>query len=497
MWDDIHYFPHICDLIVRFSSPSTLPALRQVSPLFAEHVDRRLLEHVVYGVREGQLSSAVLPGEPLLEVRPEHIHVLDLAMSIRFADRPPFAPPPPLGHPDDPYGLDTLEAPDSLETALGGIVGGMTGSVSSAAGAVGSGVGAGRLSAPTGSIGGTSLNGASVAGLAPSDELWTGNAKAPWVLADPPSAAGSEYIALPDALPHLPRLRALRCLNYQPVVFPHILRYTAVPVVIYPAQRAISWSPSRAAGGRIVGGGVRAPRAIIAFTRPPKGDFSFYFRANQHERLDIVLVPGDWGRWLGADGFSVASVAIAAASCSEADASATSETASAHLATGTGGANGTTGSLNGTSTSGSAGDGDVGPRNPLRGPPLVDRVTSGTFWMCLTDEVAHHVENGGRCTIVGLESWDAITRRTAPGWDGSWADLMVRDVAVDEIGLGDLGDQAGLEYPEEASTDAQGQGQDQEREGPQKSTSDDRLRFTTFEDWRRADENVELWDLIC
>lgn len=398
MREDLHYFPHICDLIVSFAPPAALPALRAVSPLFAESVDRRLLEHIVYGVLEARLASALLPGEPLV-VRPELVRVLDLAMSLQFA-----GPGAALAH----------EAP------------------------------------------------AVVAGLEPGDELWSGNAKAPWVLANPPSGGPpSDEVQLADALPHFPRLRALRCLNYQPVVFPHLVRFSPVPVVVYPAWRAISWSPSRRAGGRIVGGGVRAPRAVIAFRRPPRGDFSFYFRANQHERLDIVLLPGEWEACLGGDGFSVADALPPPQQGQPPGYDAPPELPGY--------------TANGAANGGAAAGGDVGPRNPLRGPPLVDRVTSGTFWTCLTDEVAHHVENGGACTVVGLEAWDAVTRASAPAWDGAWADIMVRDVAVDEMeDLGELG-----------------------AHGLQRTSAEGRLAFAALEDWRAADENADVWPLIA
>lgn len=419
---DLTYFPHICAAIVASVPPSTLPTLRQVSPLFADLVDKRLLEHVAYGVREGRLVSALLPDEPLPVVRAEHIQILDLAMSLRFAGARPR--------------MDLLT-----------------------------------------SIMGAALDSRvieDVAGLTVSDEVWAGNAKAPWVLADPPTVDGqpADEVQLRDALPHFPNLRALRCLNYQPVVFPHMMRYTPVPVVVYPADRAISWSPSRRAGGRIVGGGVRAPRAVIAFKSPPEGDFSFYFRANQHERLDIVFV-GDWAHLadglvsdpppeVGPPGYTSSGAPLAPQAPPQAPPELPRYTSEAVVHTGNGLAPVIVLP-------------EVGPRNPLRGPPLVDHVTSGTFWTCLTDEIAHHVENGGRCTIVGLEAWDEVTRGSAPGWNGSWAHNMARDVAVDEVAA-ELMREDGLEGGTEGR---------------------ENLCFATLEDWRAEEENAHVWELIA
>lgn len=411
MRSDLTYFPHICTAIVASAPASTLLTLRLVSPLFADLVDRRLLEHVVYGVREARLVSFLLPDHPLPNFSAEAVRVLDLTMSLRFADRPP----------------------DDAHTS---IMGGML---------------EGRIVED-------------VAGISVSDELWSGNAKAPWVLADPPrtpNGSSPDEVQLPDALPHFPNLRVLRSLNYQPVVFPHLLRYTCVPVVVYPASRAISWSPSRRAGGRLIGGSIRAPRAVIAFDRPPEGDFSFYFRARQHERLDIVLVPGQWKESLGRYGAGAADPASQPQLPPSYDAAELPRYTTSEAIVHTGNGLAPVVVLP-----------EVGPRNPLRGPPLVDRVTSGTFWTCLTDEVAHHVENGGTCTVVGLEAWDIITRGSVPGWDGSWAEIMTRDVAVDEM------EELGLEAKEG---------------GVGKMGA---LSFATLDEWRDAEENTYVWDLV-
>lgn len=307
---DIHYFPHVCEQIVWSASPSSLPALRVVSPLFRKLVDRRLLDHTIYYVTERLIASALLP-EVLIpcKVKWSDVRVLDLAMTM----------------------------------AAGG----------------------------------------------------EGNAKAPWVIEDPP---GGTLVLLPDALPHMPLLQTIRCLNYQPNVFPHLLRYTAVSLTVYPASRAISWSPRPSAGGRIVGGGVRSPRAVICFNRAPDGDFSFYFRANQHEHLTILLLPDGWGK-----GFC---------NLRNYEPPAYSE-------------------MPGVAMEWSGGE----------------DMDGWTFWICLTDEIAHHiVESKGRCEVVGLERWG----------DGAWAERAVRDIGLEE----------GME----------------------------RLTFSTLEEWR--DENEEVWPLV-